>query len=207
MPFTELIKPSLVQSDKSRDIFYNNIVPSIKSIISAAPGFVLGTAGHSLIENNVVVPEYSFNPVLGIEWEDSKLFHDFIQSEEFAVFITNVKPHFTAPPSPELYETDVSPKDIFASQIIEVFRINIGDDSGKETTARTAWEALAKSLTGTDVLSGISVNLPERLFLGMIGWSGIEQRKMALDKLEHLKQAVESLKDSQSFIAQLNTLV
>ena len=66
MPFTELIKPSLVQSDKSRDIFYNNIVPSIKSIISAAPGFVLGTAGHSLIENNVAVPEYTFNPVLGI---------------------------------------------------------------------------------------------------------------------------------------------
>lgn len=30
---------------------------------------------------------------------------------------------------------------------------------------------------------------------------------MALDKLEHLKQAVESLKDSQSFIAQLDTLV
>lgn len=58
--------------------------------------------------------------------------------------------------------------------MIEVFRINIGDDSGKETTARTAWEALANSLTRTDVLSGVSVNLPERLFLGMIGWSGIE---------------------------------
>lgn len=66
MPFTELIKPSLVQSDRSRDIFSNTIVPSIKSIIGAAPGFVLGAAGHSLIESNVAVPESSFNPVLGI---------------------------------------------------------------------------------------------------------------------------------------------
>ncbi|KAF7908831.1 hypothetical protein EAE99_011701 [Botrytis elliptica] len=207
MPFTELIKPSLVQSDEARDAFSNIIVPSLRTIITSAPGFVLGAAGHKLIENNVAVAEPSFNPILGIEWEDSKYFHDFVKSEQFPTLIAQLKPHTTAPAWPEVYETDVSPKDIFASPIIEVFRININEDSEKENAAKTAWEAFAKALKGTHILSGVSVNLPERFFLGLIGWSGIEQRKMAMDNVEHLKQAVDSLKDSQSFVAELNTVV
>ncbi|THV52335.1 hypothetical protein BGAL_0082g00240 [Botrytis galanthina] len=206
MPFTEFITPSWVQSDEARDAFSNTIVPSLRSIITSAPSFVLGTAGQKLIENNVAVPEFSFNPILGTEWEDSKYFHDFVKSAEFPTFIANVKPYITVPPSPEVYETDISPKDIFASPIIEVFRINIHEDSEKETAAKIAWEAFAKALEGTHILSGVSVNLPERLFLGLIGWSGIEQRKLALDEAEHLKQAVESLKDSHSFVAELNTV-
>ncbi|TGO63133.1 hypothetical protein BCON_0015g00620 [Botryotinia convoluta] len=207
MPFTEFIKPSIVQSDESRDAFANTVVPAIRSFIKSAPGFKLGTAGHSLFENNVAVPASSFIPIVGIEWEDPKSFHGLVQSEQFPVFIEKIKPYLTAPTSPELYETDISPKDIFASLIIEIFRINIHEDSEKETAAKTAWEALAKALKGTHILSGVSVNLPEKLFLGLIGWSGIEQRKIALNKVENLKQAVESLKDSHSFVAELNTVV
>ncbi|KAF5872253.1 uncharacterized protein Bfra_005607 [Botrytis fragariae] len=207
MPFTEFIKPSIVQSDGSRDDFANTIVPAIRSFIKSAPGFKLGTTGHSLFENNVAVPESSFIPIVGIEWENPDSFHSIVQSERFPVFVEKIKPYLTAPASPELYETDISPKDIFASPVIEIFRINVHEDSEKETAARTAWEALAKALKGTNILSGVSVNLPEKLFLGLIGWSGIEQRNMALDKVEHLKQAVDSLGDSQSFVAELNTVV
>ncbi|KAF7861655.1 uncharacterized protein EAF02_010609 [Botrytis sinoallii] len=174
---------------------------SIEAEFHSAPGFVLGAAGHKLIENNVAVAEPSFNPILGIEWEDSKYFDDFVKSEQFPTFIAKIKPHITAPPRPEVYETDLSPKDIFASPIIEVFRINIHEDSEKGNAAKTAWEAFAKALKDTHILSGVSVNLPERLFLGLIA------TKMALDNVEHLKQAVDSLKDSQSFVAELNTVV
>ncbi|TGO24642.1 hypothetical protein BPAE_0098g00320 [Botrytis paeoniae] len=207
MPFTEFIKPSIVQSDRSRDEFANTVVPAIRSFIKSAPGFKLGTAGHSLFENNVAVPESSLIPIVGIEWENPDSFHGLVQSEQFPIFIEKIKPYLTAPTSPELYETDISPKDIFASPIIEVFRVNIHEDSEKETAAKTAWEEFAKALKSTSIMSGVSVNLPERTFLGLIGWSGIEQRKLALDEVEHLKLAVESLKDSHSFVAELNTVV
>ncbi|KAF7947483.1 hypothetical protein EAE96_008570 [Botrytis aclada] len=207
MPFTELIKPSFVQSAESRDAFANTVIPAMRTFIKSGPGFISGAAGHSLIENNVAVPESSFMPIVGVEWEDSKSFHAVVQSEQFPLFVEKIKPHLTAPASPELYETDLSPKDIFASPIIEIFRINIHEDSEREPAAKTAWKAFAKALKGTHILSGVSVNLPERLFLGLVGWSGIEQRKMALDKVENLKQAVESLKDSHSFVAELNLVV
>ncbi|TGO13625.1 hypothetical protein BTUL_0066g00140 [Botrytis tulipae] len=207
MPFTEFIRPPIVQSDGSRDAFTNTVVPAIRTLIRSAPGFILGTAGHSLFENNAAVPKSSFIPIVGIEWDNPDSFHGLVQGEHFPVFIEKIKPYLTAPTSPELYETDISPKDIFASPIIEVFRINVHEDSEKETAAETAWEAFAKALKGTHILSGVSLNLPERLFLGLIGWSGIEQRKLALDKTEHLKQAVDSLKDSHSFVAELNTVL
>ncbi|TGO86582.1 hypothetical protein BPOR_0291g00010 [Botrytis porri] len=193
MPFTEFIKPSIVQSDESVDAFTNTVVPAIRSFVKSAPGFELGTAGYILFENNVAVPASSFIPIVG--------------SKQLPIFIGKIKPYLTAPTSPELYETDISPKDIFASPIIEVFRINIHEDSEKEIAAKTAWGAFAVALKGTHILSGVSVNLPERTFLGLIGWSGIERRRMALDKVEHLKQAVESLKDSHSFVAELNTVI
>lgn len=63
---------------------------------------------------------------------------------------------------------------MFASPITDVFRISIGDDPTKEARAKTAWSKLVKELGDTKVLSGISVNLPDKLFLGMIGWSGVE---------------------------------
>ncbi|KAF7903714.1 uncharacterized protein EAF01_006763 [Botrytis porri] len=207
MPFTEFIKPSIVQSDESVDAFTNTVVPAIRSFVKSAPGFELGTAGYILFENNVAVPASSFIPIVGVEWENPESFHGIIQSKQLPIFIGKIKPYLTAPTSPELYETDISPKDIFASPIIEVFRINIHEDSEKEIAAKTAWGAFAVALKGTHILSGVSVNLPERTFLGLIGWSGIERRRMALDKVEHLKQAVESLKDSHSFVAELNTVI
>ncbi|TGO37866.1 hypothetical protein BHYA_0087g00250 [Botrytis hyacinthi] len=207
MPFAEFIRPPIVQSDGSRDAFTNTVVPAIRTLIKSTPGFILGTAGHSLFEKDVAVPESSFIPIVGIEWENPDSFHGLVQSERFPVFIEKSKPYLTAPESPELYETDISPKDIFASPIIEVFRINIHEDSEKEAAAKKAWEAFAKALKIKKILSGVSVNLPERTFLGLIGWSGIEQRKLALDEVEHLKQVVESLKDSHSFVAELNTVL
>ncbi|KAF7882142.1 hypothetical protein EAF00_011658 [Botryotinia globosa] len=206
MPFTEFIRPPIVQTDGSRDAFTNTVVPAIRTLIKSAPGFIHGTAGHSLFENNAAIPESSFIPIVGIEWENVDSFHSIVHSEQFPVFIGKIKPHLTAT-SPELYETDISLKDIFASPIIEVSRINVHEDYEKETAANKAWETFAKALKGTHILSGVSLKLPERLFLGLIGWSGIEQRKLALDEAEHLKQAVESLKDSHSFVAELNTVL
>ncbi|KAF7860361.1 hypothetical protein EAF04_008488 [Stromatinia cepivora] len=205
MPFTELVIPPLIQSDEARDAFNNTIFPTLASILTPVPGFILSASGQIMAENNVTVPESGFYPVLGVEWKDPKYFHEFGQSKEFQAFLPAIKPYISAPPGPELYETDTSPRDILASPIIDVFRINIRDDPTKETAAKTAWEELVRALGDANFLSGVSINLPERLFVGMIGWSGVEERERLLEKAAHLKEILEKSNEVQSFVAQLST--
>ncbi|KAJ8067708.1 hypothetical protein OCU04_003313 [Sclerotinia nivalis] len=205
MPFTELVIPPLIQSDEARDASTNTVFPTLASILTSVPGFILSASGHIITENNVTVPESNFHPVLGIEWKDPKYFHEFVQSKEFQAFLPAIKPYLSGPPDPELYETDTSPRDILASPIIDVFRINIRDDPTKETAAKTAWEEWVKALGDANFLSGVSVNLPERLFIGMIGWSGVQERERSLEKTAHLKEVLEKSNDVQSLVVQLST--
>ncbi|RAL65702.1 hypothetical protein DID88_005370 [Monilinia fructigena] len=205
MPFTELVIPQLIQSSEARDAFKNIILPELTSILTPTPGFILKVSGLTLAKNNEAVPELNFHPVLGIEWKDPKYFYELVQSKGFQDFGLITKPYIAALPSPEVYETDTSPRDIFASTITDILRINISDDFTKEAAAKSSWHGLVEVLGDVKVLSGISINLPERLFLGMIGWSGLEQREKALEKAASLKENLEKLGDVQSTVVQFGT--
>ncbi|ESZ97736.1 hypothetical protein SBOR_1861 [Sclerotinia borealis F-4128] len=189
MTFTELVIPSLVQSDEAREAFNNNILPALISMASQFPGFMLSVSGQISIENNEAVLESIFQPFLSLEWDDSQSFYNATQSEKFQAFGATFKSYFTAPPSPQVYETDISPRDIFASPVTDVFRINIRDDPMREAAAKTAWGELVKALGDAKVLNG--------------------QRERTLEKAAHLKKNLEKLDDAQSFtpITQLNMLL
>ncbi|CAD6448797.1 027a9b7e-ba0c-454a-9b59-b996a237db17 [Sclerotinia trifoliorum] len=139
------------------------------------------------------------------QWKDLKYLHEFLQSTEFRAFLPYIKPHVAGPAGAELYETDISSRDILASRIIDVFRVNIRDDATKEIAAKTAWEEWMKASGDANFLSGVSVNLPERLFIGMIGWSRVEERERSLANAAHLEEAFEKLNDVRSLVVQFNT--
>lgn len=52
----------------------------------------------------------------------------------------------------------------------EVFRAVIGQDEEKEASVKKAWAEFVKSLGVKTSLGGVSINVEERMFLGMLGW-------------------------------------
>lgn len=79
-------------------------------------------------------------------------------------------PLVTAPAFPELYETDVLPLVVYGSPLTEVFKLKIGDDKEKEERAKETWKNLISFIGNSKSLSGVSVNIEEKTFLGVIGW-------------------------------------
>jgi hypothetical protein len=89
-----------------------------------------------------------------------------------------VIPLFTAPPQLQIYHTDLSPIAAFSSYLTEVFRIRVGTGGNNFDVVRESWfnfvTAIERSLPKLLSLSGISLNLDQQLFLGIIGWEGID---------------------------------
>ncbi|PQE22430.1 hypothetical protein CJF31_00001323 [Rutstroemia sp. NJR-2017a BVV2] len=113
------------------------------------------------------------------EYKDPADFYNLINSDEFSNDVGQMLKSFaTARTVPGIYETDVSPKEVFTSPVSEIFRIKIHGDQAKETTARAEWENFTKTLNGKKVLSGVSINLEERLFLGIVGWESFEVSRL-----------------------------
>lgn len=84
-------------------------------------------------------------------------------------------PHLTAPPKPEVYNTDVSPAAVFSSATIEIIRVKF-DDEVSLAVIESAWNDLVASIglisSAKSSLCGRSINLDGDLFIGMIGWPG-----------------------------------
>jgi hypothetical protein len=191
MPFTELITPSVAQTQEAREAILGPVWSTIVPIVFKYSGFETRAKGHMVIRDNVNVPDSTFLPVLGFgitsfctimsnranpvaEYKDPADFYNVVNSDDFKGFAEMIKPIATAKPIPEVYETDVSPKEVFTSPVSEIFRIKIHGDQAKETAARAEWENFMKTLNGKKALSGVSINLEERLFLGIVGWESFE---------------------------------
>ena len=84
----------------------------------------------------------------------------------------------TTPVPPQLYDTDIEPKSVYGSALTEVFRIKIGEDEEKKANVKEAWENFVKSIGVVKTLSGVSVNVPEKTFVGMIGYESEEVREL-----------------------------
>jgi hypothetical protein len=89
----------------------------------------------------------------------------------------NFKPLAAGPPQLQVFETDQGPSAVFSSQLTEAFRVNIGD-SKKAADAQHVWKfftgALESKVQGIKSISGTSLNLEDKLFVGIIGWEGAD---------------------------------
>lgn len=182
MPITELVLPSLKQDEETRNKFVSDVRPVLAATIRSAPGLKSQFFGRVLLENDVNV-EGAGKYALGIEWENAQDFHDFLASEEFGTFKSHVKQFVSAPAKPEAYETDASPLASFSSPVTEVFRTQF-EDGVRLAAVKTAWVKLVSEikgeLPGLVSVSGTSINLENHVFIGIIGWKGIEVRENAL---------------------------
>jgi hypothetical protein len=194
MAITEIIIPLLKQDAASKSAFNSIVKPLLSSIVKVAPGAKLQAMdGRTISENNNNVEE-AFRPIMGIgkakilssiiipsltstEWQAESNFHDFIKSKDFESFAVNFKPLAAGPPQLQVFETDQGPGAVFSSRLTEAFRVNIGD-SKKAAEAQHVWKfftgALERKVQGIKSISGTSLNLEEKLFVGIIGWEGAE---------------------------------
>lgn len=88
-----------------------------------------------------------------------------------------VQPYATAPPNPQLYETDLGPSEVFASALTEVWEVKVGngtDAEGKVKEARRAWERFVAVVGNGEGIQGTSLNQEERLWIGVLGWESGE---------------------------------
>ena len=129
----------------------------------------------------VVLPESSFEVSDNLtEWENPDALQKVLDSDRFKTFgATVVKPYAAGPAVPQLYETNASPVSAFSLPLTEVFRVEIpGTEEMKR--AKQTWElfetALKSNSKNVQVLNGLSTNLEEKLFLGVIGWKASEVR-------------------------------
>jgi hypothetical protein len=83
-------------------------------------------------------------------------------------------PFFTELKMPQLYETDVFPISVYGSTLTEVFRVEIGEDEEKKANIIVAWENFVESIRAVKSLSGVSINMETKTFLGIIGWDSEE---------------------------------
>ena len=109
--------------------------------------FSLVTQVHP-INTTICVNNLSINANLPAypEWENPEDFYTLVSSEGFKTFSGLAKPHSTAPPNPQLYETDLRPVDVFTSKLTEVWHVKIGQGDGEE--AKAAWKVFVDALGG-----------------------------------------------------------
>jgi hypothetical protein len=86
-----------------------------------------------------------------------------------------VAPFSTAPPQPQLYETDLSTHSALSAPVTEAFRIIKQDNSGEIEEAWTEYVAALKTApVAITSLSGTSIKLEREMFAEAIGWDSLE---------------------------------
>lgn len=83
----------------------------------------------------------------------------------------------TGPPSLQIYDTNVSPKDAGLSPVVEIIRAPVSDAESVQAAERV-WEGLSRFLAAQpskcSVTYGKSLNLESSLFVGIVGWASHE---------------------------------
>ncbi len=88
-----------------------------------------------------------------------------------------------APSKPQLYDSDVEPDAIFSAILTEVYSIKVPNDT-VAAKVKDSWRAFGsaveKATAGkgeeaeVHLLSGTSLNMDEKTFIGMLGWKSPE---------------------------------
>ncbi|KAG4442557.1 hypothetical protein IFR05_001969 [Cadophora sp. M221] len=181
MAIIEFVLPTFKQEAEAITAFTSTIVPFLTDLLDKSEpgtGPKQRAVGKLLLENGKDVSG-DFRPCLGLEWERAEDFYNLIASEGFKSFGALVKPHSLAPPNPQLYETDLGGGEVFASAMTEVWQVRIGEGNGED--ARGAWRVFVDAVgCGVKGIQGLSLNQPERLWIGVLGWESEEVREKVL---------------------------
>lgn len=109
------------------------------------------------------------------EWESLNGFESFFSSKEFEVFISIAGPLLAESPQPQLFETNLPLRHLTLSTVTEIVRLPMDLHS----TQDSAWAQLVTAIEAQSgqehhAICGQSVNLDEKLWLGIISWESTE---------------------------------
>ena len=97
--------------------------------------------------------------------------------QQFATFVSTVGPLLNGPPTLQLFDTNVSPKDIGLAPVIEIISVSIQSPEAAGTAVK-AWNTISQVVieerSKNHVLHGTSTNLENSLFVGIVGWASPE---------------------------------
>lgn len=97
--------------------------------------------------------------------------------QQFATFVSTVGPLLNGPPTLQLFDTNVSPKDIGLAPVIEIISVSIQSPEAAGTAVK-AWNTISQVVieerSKNHVLHGTSTNLDNSLFVGIVGWASPE---------------------------------
>ncbi|KAH7409744.1 hypothetical protein BKA64DRAFT_640027 [Cadophora sp. MPI-SDFR-AT-0126] len=194
MAIAEFVIPAFKQDAEAATAFTTTIAPFLSNLIDnhdAPPKFRY--FGKVVLEDGKDVTG-DFRPCLGIEWHNASDFTSLLSSPGFTTFQSLAKPYSTAPPNPQLYETDFGTAEVFACKLTEVWQVKVGDGDAaarKVEKARRAWEGFVGTVGGRGI-QGVSLNLEGRVWIGVLGWEGGEIREKVLGSAA-VKEARKSL--------------
>lgn len=122
-----------------------------------------------------------FLTCFGIEWDKAEDFQAFIKSDQFGNFAASIKHLVNGPPTLQLFETNISPREAASASVVEIIRLSISNPENAETSTQ-AWERISRFLSGkkASVTYGTSSNLENEVVGGIIGWHSPEVRSDAL---------------------------
>ncbi|KAH6718280.1 hypothetical protein BKA61DRAFT_670692 [Leptodontidium sp. MPI-SDFR-AT-0119] len=186
MAITEFVLPTLKQEADTIAAFPSTLAPFLNDLLDKSEpgtGPKQRAFGKLLLENGKDVSK----------WEKAEHFYALLASEGFKSFGAVAKLHSLAPPNPQIYDTDLRPSDVFGTALTEVWQVKIGEGSDEE--ARGAWKEFVDAAGGMKTIQGTSLNQPEKLWIGVLGWESKEVREkvMSSEAVSEAKKGLDGL--------------
>ncbi|KAB8204169.1 hypothetical protein BDV34DRAFT_226730 [Aspergillus parasiticus] len=197
MAVTELIFPQIkTDPDSLREIEQDWPIIS-KRLTHPNPGLLNAYRGFLLTENGVDVRN-AHREFLLFEWVKAEDFQAFIKSDQFGNFAASIKHLVNGPPMLQLFETNISPREVASASVVEIIRLSISNPENAETSTQT-WERISRFLSGkkASVTYGTSSNLENEVVAGIIGWNSPETRSQVIQETEYIEafNSLQSLGD------------
>jgi hypothetical protein len=110
-----------------------------------------------------------------IDWSSFSSYNAFFTSKEFDSFHTQISPLLHGPPRPQLFNTNIPLKELPQCSFLEILRF---PTRGDLTSRQISWGKVTVGLEtyghpGGSYITGVSLNLEEETFLGIIGWQNV----------------------------------
>ncbi|RDL35317.1 Uncharacterized protein BP5553_07248 [Venustampulla echinocandica] len=204
MPILELLILPFKQDEATREAYIKTFWPTLAALLSGKKGMKMRTSRMMLSSNNSDVSSI-FQPVMVVGWNAVSDFQTFVTGDELGALRNSFISLVTAATSPQLYDTDVEPRSVFGCALTEVFKVKIGDHKENKEKVKGAWGNFVKGVGEVKSLSGVSVNLNERTFVGAIGWESESGRDRVLKRSE-VEELYGRLGDLESFVVKLDRL-
>lgn len=101
-------------------------------------------------------------------------FQAFVVSDQFKAFAGSIRHLVYGPPTLQIFETNLSPKDAASASSIEIFRMTVSNAETGEA-ALQIWETVSQKAKETygekvSVTYGKSQNLDDEVVVGIMGW-------------------------------------